>query len=105
MVSNGRSFKPRMRSNDLQELSSEPARRDMTALMIGRMFKQTTGSDELLMETAMAIGDDADRWQAVSGTLLNIFYAYVTGNGKDEFRWKEIVDHLCSTLNVGPPEE
>jgi len=94
-----------MRSSDLSELSTEPARRDMTALMIGRMFKQTTGSNELMQESMLGIGDDVERLQAVVGSFLNLFYAYVTGNGQDEIRWKVIVDHLCETLNVGPPEE
>lgn len=90
---------------DLGDTSTEQARRDATALMIGRLFKDATGSNEMMLETIHHIEGDGDRMLGIIGNLLNIFHAYVTGNGQDPLRWKALVDHLCETLNVGPPED
>ena len=87
---------------DLGDSSSLKARQDTTALMIGMLFKQGTGSNELMMETMHAVGDDVERLQGMVGTLLNFLYAYVTISGTDPTRWQTLVDHLCETLDVSP---
>lgn len=90
---------------DMGATSTEKARRDTTALMIGRMFKDATGSNEMMLETIHHLEHDNERLLGVIGNLMNIFHAYVTGNGADPLRWKAIVDHLCETLNVPVPED
>lgn len=107
MVSNGR-FPPNRRKQstgpvDLAEISSEKSRKDTLALMIGLMFKKTVGSDELLIETSIQIGDDSERWQLMAATFMNLLYAMSTGNGAQPHKWKELVDHLCGTLNIDTP--
>ena len=88
----------------LDDHTNDKALTDTTGLMIARMFKEITGSDELLQETAIAIGDDNDRVWGIAGTLMNLLYQYVTDNGRDTSRWKELVDHLCSMLDIPSPE-
>lgn len=89
---------------DLLDVSSEKARKDMTALMIGVMFYHATASKELMQETMIHLREDPERMEGVIGSLLGIFYAYVTSNDTQPLRWKTIVDHLCNTLNLDVPE-
>lgn len=88
---------------DLAERSSDQARRDMTALMIGRMFKDVVGSNELMVETMLTLKDDPERMEGCIGSFLNILHAVVTGNGQAPHKWKELVDYLANTLNIETP--
>ena len=86
------------------EYTNQKALSDTTGLKIGKMFKEITGSNELLLETMYAIGDDNERLQGMVGTLLNLLYQYVSNNGNDTGNWKVLVDHLCSMLDIPSPE-
>ncbi len=88
---------------ELSEVSTEKARRDTTALLIGKLFHAGTGSHELMMETMMTLREDPERMEGVIGTLINLLYSYVTVSGQQEIRWKQLVDHLCDTLQVEVP--
>lgn len=94
-----------MRFDIVAEHTNQKALSDTTGLMIGRMFKEITGSDELLIETMIAIGDDNERLQGMVGTLLNLLYQYVSNNNNNPGNFKVLVDHLCSMLDVPAPEE
>jgi hypothetical protein len=85
------------------EFTNEKALRDTTGLMIGLMFKDVTGSNELLEETQLAIGNDPERLWGMLGTLLNLLHNYV-GNNHGPTGWKELVDHLCDKLDIPVPE-
>jgi hypothetical protein len=87
------------------EYTNDKALRDTTALMIGRMFKAATGSNELMQETTYSIGDDQDRTWGVAGTLMNLLYQYVTDNDKCPQNWQVLIDHLCTLLPDIPAPE
>lgn len=90
---------------DLTQVATEEARRDTCALMIGMMFYKTVGSMELMQETLNSYGDDPERLQGVIGVLLNYTYQFATMSETQPHRWKELTDHLASTLNIETPED
>jgi hypothetical protein len=94
-----------VRVPDLGDTSTLRARQDGVALMIGMLFKDATGSNEMMQETIGAIEGDGDRMLGVIGMLLNVFHAYATGNGADTLRWKALVDYLCTTIPDLPAPE
>lgn len=87
----------------LGETSSLKARQDTTALMIGKLFKEATGSNELMMETILLINDDSERLQGMVAVLLNLLYESITQRRTQPLLWKELVDYLCTTVDIQPP--
>ena len=88
---------------DLSGISSEKARKDTPALLIGRLFYETTKSHELMIESMIHLRADPERMEGVIGTLLSLLYSSITGNGSQPHRWKELTDYLCETLNIDHP--